>query len=83
MKKLRMAILATGVVAFSMLVACSENPQLVEGQPMGTTVHRDTNPWEGEPLTFQVPYQRNDQESWNTALARRVQGQNEYIRIGD
>jgi len=83
MRKLRIAALAVGVVALSGLVACSEQPQLLEGQEMGKTVTRDTASWEGDPLTFQTQYTRGDRESWESALRQRVQGQNEYIRIGD
>lgn len=64
------------------LAACSENPQLLEDQPMGTTVTRDTSNWEGDPLTFQTNYQRGDKASWERQLSQRIQGQNEYIRIG-
>ncbi len=83
MSKLRIATFAAGVVGLSMLVGCSEDPQLLEGQPMGTTVTSDTKSWEGDPLTFQTGYTRGDRDSWEAALTKRVQGQNEYIRIGD
>ncbi len=64
------------------LSACSEEPQLIEGQRMGLTVTRDTNKWEGDPLTYQTNYQRGDKASWERELTQRLQGQNEYIRIG-
>ena len=83
MGMLRITVLAAGVVALSGLAACSEEPQLLEGQQMGHTVTRDTSSWEGDPLTFQAQYTRGDRQSWETALSKRVQGQNEYIRIGD
>ena len=83
MSTLRIAAWAAGVVCLSAMVGCSEDPQLLEGQPMGTTVTRDTQSWEGDPLTFQAQYTRGDRESWEAALNKRVQGQNEYIRIGD
>lgn len=78
----RIAAIAVAV-ALAALVGCSEDPQLLEGQPMGTTVTRDTRSWEGDPLTFQTQYTRGDRESWEAALNQRVKGQNEYIRIGD
>lgn len=65
------------------LAACSEQPQLLEGQHMGQTVTRDTNAWEGDPLTYQTSFQRGDRQAWESVLKQRVQGQNEYIRIGD
>lgn len=79
----RIAAIAVAAVALAALVGCSEDPQLLEGQPMGTTVTRDTRSWEGDPLTFQTQYTRGDRESWEAALNQRVKGQNEYIRIGD
>ena len=48
----------------------------------GTTVTRDTKPWQGDPLAFQAPFTRGDKASWENALKLRQQGQNEYIRIG-
>ncbi len=78
----RIAGMAVTLFAAAALGGCTENPQLLEGQPMGTTVTRDTASWQGDPLTFQTDYQRGDQASWETKLAQRIQGQNEYIRIG-
>ncbi len=82
MGNLRIAALAAGLVALSALGACTENPQLLEEQHMGKTVTRDTANWEGDPLLFQTQYKRGDKESWETELTKRLQGQNEYIRIG-
>lgn len=62
--------------------ACSEKPQALGETGRGTTVTRDTRPWEGDPLTFQTPYKRGDFKSWEDSLKLRQQAQNEYIRIG-
>jgi len=83
MNKSRIAALAAAVVALGALGACTENPQLIDGQKMGhTVVERDTPPWQGDPLLFQTQYTRGDEKSWEKELTKRVQGQNEYIRIG-
>ncbi len=83
MSKPRIAAFAVAVVALGALGACSENPQLIEGQRMGhTVVNRDTPPWQGDPLLFQAQYTRGDERSWEKQLTQRLQGQNEYIRIG-
>jgi hypothetical protein len=83
MSKSRIALLAASLAALGALGACTENPQLVDGQKMGhAVVQRDTPPWQGEPLPFQTQYTRGDEKSWEKELTKRVQGQNEYIRIG-
>ena len=64
------------------LAACGEKPQTLGEKASGTTVTRDTEPWQGEPLAFQVPFTRGDKASWENALKLRQQGQNEYVRIG-
>lgn len=82
--KLRIAGTTAAVVLLMVgLAACSEQPQLLEGQRMGHTVTRDTNSWEGDPMTFQTQFQRGDRQAWERTLTQRLQGQNEYIRIGD
>lgn len=65
------------------LSACSEKPQVRGETGTGTRVTWDTEPWQGGPLPFQTSYTRGDQKSWEEALKLRLQGQNEYIRIGD
>lgn len=83
-------IIAVGLpVAFAALalVGCGEKPQVSGsvGQDgvAGNTVTSDTKPWEGDPLPFQAGnFQRGDPMAWNKALETRIQGQNEYIRIG-
>ena len=83
MNKTRVAALGGALFALGVLGACSENPQLIDGQKMGhTVVNRDTPPWQGEPLLFQTQYTRGDEKSWEKELTKRLQGQNEYIRIG-
>jgi len=83
MNKSRIAALGAALVALGTLGACTENPQRIEGQNMGhTVVNRDTPAWQGDPLQFQTQYTRGDEKSWEKELTKRVQGQNEYIRIG-
>jgi hypothetical protein len=85
-KRILAAGLSAALVAFG-LSACGEKPQ-VAGSPAqdgvaGNTVQTDSKPWSGEPLPFQAGnFSRGDEASWDKALARRAQGQNEYIRIG-
>ncbi len=83
--KLRIAATGAALALLTLgLAACSEQPQLLEGQHMGQTVTRDRNAWEGDALTYQTSaFQRGDRKAWESALEQRVQGQNEYIRIGD
>lgn len=83
MNRSRIAALVGAFVALGALGACTENPQLIAGQKMGhTVVKRDTPPWQGDPLLFQTQYTRGDEKSWEKELTKRLQGQNEYIRIG-
>ena len=72
---------ATAALAFG-LAACGEKPQTLGERATGTTVTRDTKPWQGDPLAFQAPFTRGDKSSWENALKLRQQGQNEYVRIG-
>lgn len=72
---------AAGALALG-LAACGEKPQTLGEKAAGTTVTRDTKPWQGEPLAFQAPFTRGDKASWENALKLRQQGQNEYVRIG-
>jgi len=74
------ATVATVVVLAFGLGACGEKPQ--SSGEKGTTVTRDTKPWEGDPLAFQGEYKRGDKASWEHVLQARQQTQNEYIRIG-
>lgn len=73
-----LAAAALGLVA----TACSEKPQGLAETGRGTTVTRDTEPWQGDALTFQAPYKRGDKKSWEDSLKLRQQAQNEYVRIG-
>lgn len=81
--KIRMlsGLAAAAVLVFG-LVGCGEEPQVIGQKNAGTTVTRDTRPWEGDPLVFQAPYTRGDKASWENSLKLRQQGQNEYVRIG-
>ncbi|MCD6733279.1 MAG: hypothetical protein LT103_06760 [Burkholderiaceae bacterium] len=74
-------LVAAAALAFA-LAGCSEKPQVLGGKSAGTTVTRDTRPWQGDPLTFQAPYTRGDKASWENSLKLRQQSQNEYVRIG-
>jgi hypothetical protein len=50
----------------------------------GTTVTRDSKPWEGQPSRFAAPgLATGDQARYEHALRQRTLQQNEYVRIGD
>lgn len=82
MKTRNLACLAAAVVLALGLAGCGERPQVIGEKNAGTTVTRDTRPWQGDPLTFRAPYTRGDKASWENSLKLRQQGQNEYVRIG-
>ncbi|MCZ2413481.1 MAG: hypothetical protein LC136_04390 [Burkholderiales bacterium] len=82
MKTRNVACVAAAVALVFGLAGCSEKPQTLGDKTAGTTVTRDTKPWQGEPLTFQAPYTRGDKASWENSLKLRQQSQNEYVRIG-
>ncbi len=82
MKARTVASLAGALTLATGLAACSERPQTIGDRTAGTTVTRDTRPWQGEPLTFQAGFTRGDKASWEDSLKQRQQGQNEYVRIG-
>jgi len=82
MKTRNVACLAAVAALVFGLAACSEKPQTLGDKTAGTTVTRDTQPWQGDPLTFQAPYTRGDKGSWENSLKQRQQSQNEYVRIG-
>jgi hypothetical protein len=85
MKRTLAVVLPAAVAAF--LAGCGEKPQ-VAGSPAqdgvaGNTVTSDAKPWEGAALPFQSGnFNRGDEAGWRKALETRMQGQNEYIRIG-
>ncbi|HRA79061.1 MAG TPA: hypothetical protein PK956_09665 [Burkholderiaceae bacterium] len=69
--------------AFALVLAgCGDKPQAEGGKVAGTTVTRDTKPWQGDPLANQAQFTRGDKASWEGALKLRQQSQNEYVRIG-
>lgn len=80
---MRLRIVAAAIAALALgLAACGEKPQTLGGKSAGTTVTRDTQPWQGDPLAFQAPFTRGDKASWEGALKLRQQTQNEYVRTG-
>ena len=90
------AVSALAVLGLAAVLAgCGEKSQLststavempgsrAPGEVAGKRVTRDTKAWDGDPLPHQAGnFQRGDNVSWQKALDTRVQGQNEYIRIG-
>ena len=79
----RTIAIAAAAAATLMLGACGEKPQEVSQKRPGTTVTRDTKPWEGDRLAFEEQsFKRGDKPSWENALKTRVQAQNEYNRTG-
>ena len=73
-----------GALAFAVLLAgCAEKPQDADPRQAGSTVTRDTKPWNAEMTPHTAPgAARGDKEAWDDAMKRRTQGQNEYVRIG-
>ena len=74
-----------GALAFAVLLAgCSELPQDGPKKQAGTTVTRDTPPWEAEKTPFTVAgYVKGDVKAYEHGLKQRTLGQQEYVRIGD
>ena len=75
------SIAAAAVLALG-LAGCGEKPQAAGEKAAGTTVTRDTKPWQGDPLANQAQFTRGDKASWESALKLRQQSHNEYIRSG-
>ena len=73
-----------GALAFALLLAgCSEKPQDPVQKQAGTTVTRDTKPWDAEPTRFTVAgFTKGNQAAYEDALKRRTLTQNESVRIG-
>ena len=80
--------IAAGVVAALMLslgAGCSDNPQLgqattyVQGKYQGKP---DTRPYDNAPGAYSggSQWSSGDRASWELALKRRQQGQNDYAR---
>lgn len=74
-----------GALAFALLLAgCSEMPQDPVQKQAGTTVTRDTMPWNADPTPYTVAgYVKGDKAAYENAQKQRTLGQHEYIRIGD
>jgi hypothetical protein len=73
-----------GALVIALLLAgCSEKPQDPVNRQAGTTVTRDTSPWEAQSSHFAAPGRTaGDKAAYEQALKRRAQAQNEYVRIG-
>jgi hypothetical protein len=73
-----------GALIMALLLAgCSEKPQDPVNRQAGTTVTRDTGPWEAQPSRFAAAgHAGGDKAAYEQALKRRAQVQNEYVRIG-
>jgi hypothetical protein len=75
---------ALAAIAALGLVGCGEEQQVTvykQGKYQGKP---DTQPWTNAPAEGSPSqWTKGDRDSWETALRKRVQGQNEYVRIGD
>ena len=73
-----------GALAFAVLLAgCAEKPQDPVQKQAGTTVTRDTKPWDAEPTRFTVAgFTKGNKAAYDDALKQRTLTQNESIRIG-
>jgi hypothetical protein len=74
-----------GALAIALLLAgCGEKPQDVVQKEPGTTVTRDSSPWEAQRSRFAAPdYASGDRAAYEHALKQRTLQQHEYVRIGD
>jgi hypothetical protein len=71
----RIALLALAVAACA---ACGEKPQTANAGAKKT----DTPPYEGGQSVSAAPgWKAGDGASWDQQMRRRVQNQNEYVRI--
>ena len=73
-----------GALAIAVLLAgCAEKPQDTAQKQAGTTVTRDTRPWDAESTPFTAPgLTKGNRAAYEEALKQRMLGQNEYVRIG-
>jgi hypothetical protein len=66
------------------LAGCGEEQQVTvykQGKYQGKP---DTQPWTNAPPEGGTSqWTKDDRDSWETALRKRAQAQNEYVRIGD
>jgi hypothetical protein len=79
--KLFLATVFAGAAVLS-LSSCAERPQ---DAPMQSGKYRgkpDTQPWQGGAQQFAgESFKQGDKASWDAAIAKRMQAQNEYVRI--
>lgn len=79
--KLLMITLIAGAATLG-LSSCAESPQ---DAPMQSGKYRgkpDTHPWQGGDQKYAgEAFKQGDKASWDTAIAKRMQAQNEYVRI--
>lgn len=82
MSALKWVAVAAGVAAVIGLSGCGEREQVVvykQGKYQGKP---DTQPWSNAPLAYgDVKWTQGNEASWNDAVKKRTQGQNEYVRI--
>ncbi len=58
------------------VVGCGERVQTI---PVGTTKKVDARAWQNKDSRYLAPgWTPGDENSWNTQLANRAQGQNDY-----
>ncbi len=63
------------------LTACAEKPQESVAKRPGTTVTRDTRPWDADSTAYSsAQLKKGDQAAWERTLKDRAQSQNEYTR---
>jgi hypothetical protein len=74
-----------GALAIALLLAgCAEKPQDPVQKQAGTTVTRDTKPWDAEATAFTVPgLDKGNRATYEAALKQRTLTQNESVRIGN
>jgi hypothetical protein len=80
-------LVATGAlagIAALGLAGCGEDQQVTvykQGKYQGKP---DTQPWTNAPVEWSnSQWTKGDRDSYETAMRKRIQGQNEYVRIGD
>ena len=74
-----------GALAIALLLAgCGQKVQDAGQKEPGTTVTRDTKPWEAQRSRFTAAdVGSGDKAAYEHALRQRTLQQNEYVRIGD
>ena len=73
-----------GALAIAVLLSgCAEKTQDPVHKQAGTTVTRDTPPWEAQRTPFTAAgFTAGNKASYEDSLKQRTLGQNEYVRIG-